>query len=479
MDIPNIAAPGPGGVLVDSINALNAMKKAQHEQEYAGLKNQYAPLTIPAQALSQLAYSQSVIPQYQAKALANQRITANLSPQAAKNFLNNMSQYGQGQGTVGWANGLQMPQRKESMATQLQNALLDKLGLGGNRQKQNQNSLNQLFNSQASQSNAQYDPNDITANSETIAPGEDPNEYVSNNNVNSPNYVGNRVQEEPGVTHNPPGTASPLTDEDLNQVPASMLKELRAKGNPETKRRIDEYLKGDQNSNQPAPEVEEDDFNTKAAKSAAAETELKEIAKDRAKAREEWGTQLQGIQEAEAPLQHMKDIINNPIFQNLRKIPGFQEAQLNFKKTWGNEAEQKLAKDFQTTAQAIVNQTVNSFKGRILDKEIGMSERMKFGPNDTIANMLGALPSIKTFNEMTKNRLQIAHKLLKQDKSLDRFDAMELADKQVNGDKIRAKVEDELKPKISDADIDFTAKKYGMTKEQVIQRLKSEGKYNG
>jgi hypothetical protein len=44
---------------------------------------------------------------------------------------------------------------------------------------------------------------------------------------------------------------------------------------------------------------------------------------------------------------------------------------------------------------------------------------------------------------------------------------------------IEKRTDELLRNKTADDDIDFTAKKHGMTREQVIQRLKAEGRYNG
>ena len=65
------------------------------------------------------------------------------------------------------------------------------------------------------------------------------------------------------------------------------------------------------------------------------------------------------------------------------------------------------------------------------------------------------------------------------DKGVNLSDAVKRANKMVDVSAIEKQTEELLQNKTSEDDIDFTAKKHGMTREQVIQRLKAEGRYNG
>jgi hypothetical protein len=212
--------------------------------------------------------------------------------------------------------------------------------------------------------------------------------------------------------------------------------------------------------------------------------EGKEEGKIRSNERKDLDTEYKQSLQVATPLKHLGDIIKNPTFAKARNLPGFQELQLNVKSQIGNEAEQKIIGDFQTTALEVVRQTIMGFGGRILEKEIGLSNQLKLQPKDTIASMLGKYPTIVTFNNMTMQRARKASQLMAKDKSLTLSDALEKADKQVNGDKIRAKVEKELntplaEEPITEDDIVATMKARGMTRDQVVQRLKAEGRYNG
>ena len=151
---------------------------------------------------------------------------------------------------------------------------------------------------------------------------------------------------------------------------------------------------------------------------------------------------------------------------------------MNTKANIGTKEEQKLIGQFQAAAQNVVASTVKGFGGRILASEIPLAESMKLNANDPIGVMLGKAPVIESFNEMTLQRSKIASQLMKKF-HLDKGEALAQADQMVDGDAIRKKVENELESPITDDDINTTAREMGMTREQVIQRLKEEGRYNG
>lgn len=198
----------------------------------------------------------------------------------------------------------------------------------------------------------------------------------------------------------------------------------------------------------------------------------------RATSKKELDQDYQQALQLKAPLDKIASIITKPAFQNLRNLPGFQSLQMDAKANIGSREEQDLIGKFQAAAQNVVAATVKGFGGRILASEIPLSESMKLSKKDTIGVMLGKLPVVQEFNEMTLQRSRIASQLMKK-YHLDKGDALEEADKMVDGDTIRKKAERQLESPITDDDIETTAKEMGMTKEQVIKRLRDEGRYNG
>lgn len=195
----------------------------------------------------------------------------------------------------------------------------------------------------------------------------------------------------------------------------------------------------------------------------------------RAQAMDELGEQYQQAVQAEVPVQHLMEMTQNPVFINMRnKVPFFQDKQLQYLAKIGTPAEQRLVGDFITTATNAVANTVNGFRGRILDKEISMANQMKISPDDTWNVMVGKLGSIATFNEMTKQRAFKANQLM-QKEHLNRAEAIAKADKMVDGPAIRKQMEGKLNPKPSDEDINYMAEKYKISPDEVRKRLKQRG----
>lgn len=197
----------------------------------------------------------------------------------------------------------------------------------------------------------------------------------------------------------------------------------------------------------------------------------------RANAIEEMGEQYQQAVQAEVPIRHLMEMTQDPTFINMRnKIPFFQDKQLNVLAKLGTPQEQQLIGDFITSTTNAVANTVSGFRGRILDKEITMANQMKINPNDTWNVMLGKLQSIATFNEMLKQRTHLAGEFM-QNQHMNRLDAIDKADKKIDGTEIRKQMKDKLNPRPSDSDINYMAKKYRITPEEVKERLKKKGIY--
>jgi hypothetical protein len=185
-------------------------------------------------------------------------------------------------------------------------------------------------------------------------------------------------------------------------------------------------------------------FFEKSGEAAGLEKEGEVLGDIRAKAIDEMDQEYEQAIKADVPIKNLMDISQDERFINLRnKFPFFQDTQLNALSKIGNPEEQKLIGNFTTSAKKAVAETLMGFRGRILDKEVSLSNQMKISDNDTWNVMLGKLESIATFNEMSKQRSRLASDLMK-NKHITRGEALEQADKKINGKEIRNRVESQL-----------------------------------
>lgn len=89
LPLPKVVADvGPGGPMVTSMMGTNALTASNLENAINRIKAQYAPVTVPAEAASKLAYANLMGPQFLAKLMNNPDILATMkNPQGAVNFV--------------------------------------------------------------------------------------------------------------------------------------------------------------------------------------------------------------------------------------------------------------------------------------------------------------------------------------------------------------------------------------------------------
>lgn len=393
-----------GGGINAAMKANNSLANDMILRQINSIKKQYLPTTLSSEAASKLAYANLMGPQFLAKLLGNESAVANLGD-TAKEALQKAVSAGLGQGTgnainqMPTFNGVGQPPTN-NISNFFMNALKNILGKNTNQSESN-SLKNPPQQSQPSQTIPQNQPNDGIDHELDAA-------YLDW--MNSP-----EGQKEGATVPSP---------EEL----------LQLRNNKMGKPSIKMDLTGGER---------EPSYTEKAAKYQGTKEEEKETGKIRAKQRQELDDQYQQAVQAEVPMQHLNEIVTNPVFQKLRRDGAFQKLQLDAKKIIGTPEEKKLIGDFQTTALKAVAETVMGFKGRILDKEVTMANNMKISPTDSFDSILGKIPTIETFNEMTKQRSRIASKIMR-DQHISKGDALEEADKRINGKEIRNKIEKEL-----------------------------------
>jgi hypothetical protein len=189
----------------------------------------------------------------------------------------------------------------------------------------------------------------------------------------------------------------------------------------------------------------------------------------------ELGEDQKNLSRSGVTLDRLINTATSPAFQDMRnKVPFFQDKQLRALSKIGSHEEQKMVGDFISTAQNYVADTVNSFKGKALEKEFNLANKMKVDENDTMDVALGKLRALKTLKEIaeTKNDTVIG---LMEDQHMNLGDAIKRANKLVNTKDIEDRVDKLISPKPSEEDIQHMMKKYNYTRDQVNQKLKKKG----
>ncbi|HLX54777.1 MAG TPA: hypothetical protein VKR58_12585, partial [Aquella sp.] len=141
---------------------------------------------------------------------------------------------------------------------------------------------------------------------------------------------------------------------------------------------------------------------------------------------------------------NLSSILTNPEFQKLRnQLPLFQDKQLQALSKFGTPQQQQLVGDFITTTQEIVRDTVNTFQGQRLKSEVDISNNMKVKENDTFNVALGKVQAAMLYKDLNMKRIGIASDLM-QKQHISKINALEKADKMIDGKSIRNKIDNLL-----------------------------------
>ena len=409
LPLPRVVADvGPGGGLVTAMGGINALNNALHTTRFNKVKADYAPLSIPAQAYSQLAYANAVAPQFLAKILNNPAALGNMSESEKRNLLNGVLQAG-GQGspanTFGQMPGAPSGQNNiNSLGQRLSNMLHGFLGQPRGR---NFNTLAQPVTPQATGRPGYMTPHGFQG-SLTGAP--------------APDYYSNTGPDEKAL------------DEAINRID-------RAQNNTATPMQLE--LNEGQSGQRPPT------WSENAGKQIGIQKEGEELGKIRANDIKDISQQNLQLSNTGNVVDQLIDDFTNPDFINLReKFPFLQDMQLKLAAKTDNPIQRELIGKIMADIEQFKGQTVNSFKGQTLKREFDYADKLKPSPEDTVYTALGKLESLKTLKDIAETKNNIIIDLM-QNKHMNLNDAIKEANKRVDVKSIANKVKDLTSPSIT------------------------------
>jgi len=502
----------PGGPLLSNLNAINEFANKMHERRYNKVKADWANTTIPAEAASKLAYANFMAPQFVAKFMQNPVLMAQLSD-AQKNTLRDLvtsaatNPINQGLNS-NKARGNSLNQ----MPTQMRSSGISSQPSTNNFSGGIKNMLNSLFSvfkprtMNQNQPMAQNQMAALAQNQErpqSAAPMNDEQSNAANESQTGAQDL-NVQEEEKEKAYNDAVLALAQTPEGKAKIDSGLIPDRDSAINwndaikngktPPPIEYIGAQEEVDPETNKPmkltvregqkAPERELT-WDEKAGRSAGIQAEGKEAGTIRAQSQKELDQEYTQALQLKTPLTNLREIIKNPIFQNARKLPGFKGTQTDLTSFLGTKAEKEIIGKFTANVQQLVANTVKGFGGRILASEIPLSESMKINKHEDTDVMLGKLPVLEEFNELTLQRAKVASELIEK-YHINKGKALVQANELINGDAIREKIQKEFEalPKynqhpVTEKTIQSTMKLRKMTRGQVIERLRKEGRYNG
>lgn len=434
---------GPGGGIITGMRGANALTQSNLENAAKRIENEYLPLKTKADAASKLAYAKLVGPQFLAKLFGNENIFANFPEEKRKGAIQDLFNAGSQRPAEDIDIGPIGQQNANPFKNGLLGLLVDKL-TGGQRARTQMSPSSQQegrkFYPVMNQPNlSSVDRQNIS----TMQPGES---YVVQGNEGAPIQNAPSDNEEYGAVNK----ASPEYVDYISRHGNTIPQPSTPSREPTTAENVANY------------------------RSIIKEGEI--LGTERGKAISDIGKEQLGLSNSGVILDRLTGIVENPKFRNMRsEIPFFQDRQLSYLAKTGTREQQDLIGDFISTAQAFKASTVNSFKGKALEKEFNLADKIKIDENDTIGVAEGKLRSLKTLKEIAQTKNDIILDLMSGPKHLNLGPATKEANKMIDYKAIEKEVDNLLKPQPTENDIQYMMKKRNLPRSEIVKQLRAKG----
>lgn len=135
-------------------------------------------------------------------------------------------------------------------------------------------------------------------------------------------------------------------------------------------------------------------------------------------------------------LDELSGIVNSPEFRQIRQIPIAGQHEIGWYAKFGTPAQKRMIGNFLSEQGQVVVNAAGQFKGAFRAGEQGLINTMKVNPSDMPEVASGKIQGMSILNQMLAQRSALTARLM-EDQHLSKGKAMEIADKQVNGKKIR------------------------------------------
>lgn len=175
-----------------------------------------------------------------------------------------------------------------------------------------------------------------------------------------------------------------------------------------------------------------------------------------------------------ATLGDINEMISSPEMRKIRELPLAGRHEMAWYAKEGTPAQQQLVGRLYAQMGNIVKDSSRDFAGQFRKGEQQLLHGMKPNDSDTVDTMIGKSESLTVMTRLLRERAALTSKIMNQ-YHINKGEASEIADKQINGEQIRRQIHNQLNPKPTDEDIRFMAKKYSISPDEVRKRLKAKG----
>lgn len=196
--------------------------------------------------------------------------------------------------------------------------------------------------------------------------------------------------------------------------------------------------------------------------------EGKKLGELRAKDIDDLSTNYYSAKTQQTTLDQLSKILSSPQFEQIRQIPLAGHHELSYYSKLGTPEQQSLVGQYYTATGDIIRNSARDFPGQFRRGEQQLLQSMKPNPSDTVDTARGKVESLSYFNKMFSERARLTAQYMHQN-HMTKAEALDLADKQIDGNAIRKAIQGKLYP---DTMITIRHKQTG----QVVTIPKSEAK---
>lgn len=247
----------------------------------------------------------------------------------------------------------------------------------------------------------------------------------------------------------------------------------------EDKKNISNMKPGDSymvQGNQPQELIDnKDKFYENVARAKGIKEEGQKAGELRAQNINDLGETIKTSQDKITTLKGLNGILSSPEIRQMRSTPALGAHELNWYKQYGTPDQQQMVGSLMTLTGSVIRDSARDFPGPFRKGEQELFNNMKVNLGDTVDSAIGKAQALNYLTQMKYQRSAVAYQLM-QSKHISQADAFIQADKQLNGNAIRNKIYNELNPKPNDRDIEYMAKLYNISTDEVRKRLKKKGR---
>ncbi len=404
LPLPKVVADvGPGGGLVTAMGGINALSDAMAKRQIDQANAQYAPLTNYANIANKMALARFIGPNFLASIMGNKDLVANMSEAQKAAATQVLAQAGLGQQGNALANN-QLPSGTGQPSTNAFSATI---------KNQLSNAFNQTPNGAAPQS------------------------------VNPMASMGNNPQ-------NPANNGQQNRNASLAQI-AQYYKSPQGQAEMAKEGYPNGYPPANQLTMNPA----------QPAVGNAPATWAQNVANQKkieAQGAASGGINAQNINDLNknifnanttlGNLHQLNGILASPEFARIRNVPLSGHHEIEYYSKEGTPAQQQMVGKYIALTGNIIKNASRDFAGQFRTGEQALLEGMKPNPSDTVDTGKGKAEALTTLTTMLRDRANLTKQYMQQ-YQVDQGTAENLADKQVNGDQIRQRIDDQLNPTIN------------------------------